>query len=617
MIQPMGQSGKDETRKTGTEAPEDGNAQETPAMNGYAAPEERRKRSRKGWIIGVCILLVIAGVLVVGRVMRLQRRAAGTRAYTPYTVRRGDITVTLSGSGTLEPADSYTVTSLISGDILSAPFEEGDIVGKNQVLYEVDSSDIESGIKQAENNLKDSENKLGSALKQLDSLKLTADGTGSVIELSIEEGDTVQAGQTIAAIRDSDTMRITVLFQKAVAENFYEGQDAVVTLGGTYESYNGTVTKIGTVDHILTGNVIAREVTVDVANPGAFTPSTTGYLTINGTSSLQNGTFDYKYQGTVVAASSGTVSKVNVAEGSRVTKGEVIAVLHGLAQVGRDQLDRAEGQRVAQRLRAGGDDGLDGMGECVHARGRGQARRQGNGELRVEDRQVGHHEGAVELQLKTLGLVANHRGDGDLAAGARGGGDGDEGPQRAGEESRAFVVQQAAAFAQQHVHPLRGVHHAAAAQRDQKIAAGRTREVRAVFDDLHLGVGRHVIEDPAERHARPLQAIDDPLHQSGLAQDLIGDDDCARAAEFTRLEADLAHAVRAVEDARSHVEFEELWEHHDVLLAISLIAKWCEDLQAVSYHAKEFITIAATRHFAAGMRVIWQVGGGGDYVAVD
>ncbi|NLT14272.1 MAG: HlyD family efflux transporter periplasmic adaptor subunit, partial [Clostridiales bacterium] len=301
--------------------------QETAAAQGYDVPEEPRKRGRKGWIIGVSVLLVIAVVLIAGRAMRLQRSLAGTSSYTPYTVSRGNITVTLSGSGTLEPADSYTVTSLISGDILSAPFEEGDIVGKDQVLFDVDSSDIESSIKQAENSLKDSENKLDSTLRQLDNLKLTATGTGSVIELNVEEGDSVQAGQTVAAIRDSDTMRITVLFQKTVAESFSVGESAVVTIGGTSEAYDGIVSNVGTVDHILTGNVIVREITVDVANPGAFSPASTAYVTIGGINGLYNGTFHYKYEGNVLATLSGTVSEINVIEGSRVLKGQVIIVL--------------------------------------------------------------------------------------------------------------------------------------------------------------------------------------------------------------------------------------------------------------------------------------------------
>jgi HlyD family secretion protein len=292
-----------------------------------AVTEEKRKRSHKGWIIGVSIVVVVAVVLIAARSMRLRRESAAAGTYATHTVQRGDITVTLSGSGTLQPADSYTVTSLISGDILDAPFEEGEIVGKDQVLYNVDSSDIESGVRQAENNLKDSRQKLDNALKQLDNLKLKAGGEGSVIELNVAEGDTVQPGQSIAAIRDSDTMIVKVLFQKAAAEQINVGDIAVVTLDGTHETYTGTVASISTVDQVFSGYVVTREVTVEVSNPGAFSPLTTGYVTIGGINGWQNGTFDYKYQGSVTATSSGTVSKVNVKEGDRVTKGQVIAVL--------------------------------------------------------------------------------------------------------------------------------------------------------------------------------------------------------------------------------------------------------------------------------------------------
>jgi HlyD family secretion protein len=319
---------EEQYKNTAEEAGSGGeNMQQPPAAPELAAPEEPRKKGRKGWIIGVSVLVVVAVVLIAGRAMRLQRNTADAGSYTSYTVQRGDITVTLSGSGTLEPADSYTITSLISGDILSAPFQEGDIVLKDQVLYDVDSSDIENGIKQAENSLNDSQNKLDSALKQLDNLKMTSGGTGSVIELNVAEGDTVQAGQTVAVIRESDTMTVKVLFQKAVAERLALGDQAIVTVGGTYETYNGAVSKVSTSDQVLSGNIIAREVTIDVANPGAFSPSSTAYVTIGGSNGLQNGTFDYKYQGTVLAAASGTVSAVNVTEGGRVAKGQVIAVL--------------------------------------------------------------------------------------------------------------------------------------------------------------------------------------------------------------------------------------------------------------------------------------------------
>lgn len=287
-----------------------------------------KKRRRKGRIIAAVVILVLAALLFLPRFLVKQpaMMTAGA-AFTPHTVARGDITVTLSGSGTLQPADSYAVTSLVAGDILTAPFEEGDIVSEGQVLYTIDSTDVDAGIRQAQINLNNSQNQYNSALKQLEDLKLKAGGSGVVVSLDVEVGDMVTAGQTIATIQDSTGMKLTVPFQKDIAQSFYVGQSATVTLESTNESYSAAITEIGTIDQVLTGNVIARLVTVKVENPGVFTPSQTAYVTINGLLGLKNGTFSYGYQETVVSAASGKVAQLNVKVGSQVSAGQVIAVL--------------------------------------------------------------------------------------------------------------------------------------------------------------------------------------------------------------------------------------------------------------------------------------------------
>ncbi len=289
--------------------------------------EKDKTKSRRGRIAAISGLAALAAALIAAKAIYLHRSAANTTAYTPYIVRRGDFTLTARGSGTLQPAETSTLTSLISGKILSAPFQEGDVVQKDQVLYVIDSSDIDSGISQVEYSLQVSQNRLSSALRQLENLKLKVGGTGTVIELNAQEGDIVQPGQVVAVIRESDTMLIRVLFQKTAAESVTPGESAVVTLGGTNESYNGTVLNVSTVNQVLAGNVIAREITVEFANPGAFSPQSAAYVTIRGINSLQNGTFDYKYLGSVTTTDAGAVVKINVSEGSRVTKGQVIAVV--------------------------------------------------------------------------------------------------------------------------------------------------------------------------------------------------------------------------------------------------------------------------------------------------
>lgn len=92
-----------------------------------AAPK-RKKRWIK-WIIIALIAVLAAALILRACLPQNQNRQAMSEAVYQYeTVSRRDITDELSYSGTLEPADSYNVTALVSGEILEAPFEEGDVL---------------------------------------------------------------------------------------------------------------------------------------------------------------------------------------------------------------------------------------------------------------------------------------------------------------------------------------------------------------------------------------------------------------------------------------------------------------------------------------------------------
>ncbi len=123
-------------------------------------------------------------------------------------------------------------------------------------------------------------------------------------------------------------MTFTALFQRDFAEDIRVGDSADVTLSDTFETYGGTVTDVSPIDTVLTGSVIAREITVEVENPGAFTTLQTPYATINGISNISSSTFAYKYEGTVTATMAGIVDDLRAVVGTRVTKGQTVVVLH-------------------------------------------------------------------------------------------------------------------------------------------------------------------------------------------------------------------------------------------------------------------------------------------------
>lgn len=297
-----------------------GTAESGKKLWGLRRPQKPKKRMVFAAVLAVA---VVAAVLIFrsGR-----QNAASEMSYTETAAARRDITNSLSGSGTLEPANSYTVTTLIEGEILSAEFEEGDIVDKDTVLYQVDSSDTANNIEKAQISLNQAQRSYESAQ---DKQYIKATISGQLFSLEVDIGDEVSQGQIVATIRDSDTMTLTVPFPADDAQSFYAGQAATVTLNGSFETLDGTVKSVSGSDIVDAGNSITRNVTIAVTNPGGLGVNQTATASVGGINCSGNGTFTYQAESTVTASASGTVVAVNAAEGSAVSKNQVILTLGG------------------------------------------------------------------------------------------------------------------------------------------------------------------------------------------------------------------------------------------------------------------------------------------------
>ena len=100
------------------------------------------------WLVPVLCVAVAGGVFL----LRPQQAkpASVDASYTEAAPERRDVTNTLSGTGTLNPANTYTVKSLVEGKVLTGTIEEGDIVEESNVLYTIDSSDASTNFEKAE-----------------------------------------------------------------------------------------------------------------------------------------------------------------------------------------------------------------------------------------------------------------------------------------------------------------------------------------------------------------------------------------------------------------------------------------------------------------------------------
>lgn len=268
-----------------------------------------------------CIAVVAAAaVLVAVIVPRKSRSASADLAYTQEKLGRRDIVNVYDGSGTINAADSYTVKSLVTGTVLTADFELGDSIEKGDVLYTIDISDVENNLASAQLSVEQAQRNYDDIA---DMQNVRTRISGEVSSFAVAAGDAVQAGQTVATIRDTSVMLLAVDFPAAEAQSFVAGQAAQVMPDTTFETLNGTIRSVSGADPAGDASLMTCTVTIAVPNAGSLTTAQAAVAQVNGVSSLNSAHFTYQREETVVAAASGTVSELCVKEGSTVRQDSV------------------------------------------------------------------------------------------------------------------------------------------------------------------------------------------------------------------------------------------------------------------------------------------------------
>ena len=304
---------------------------------------------KKRWL-KVLIILAVVAAIVVGCVARMagnvNTQLAGS--YLVAAVTRQDLTVSVSGTATLQPADSYNVTTLLSGDIIDAPFEEGDLVSKDTLLYTMDSSDAQDSLDRAQISVQQAQMSYQQAQE---ALHPTAPISGTVSEVYVHNGESVTAGAQLARIVASTELSIDFLFPYASPSDFYVGQMATVFIDGYSGTQTGTVTNVSNSATITSNGLQAVSVRVRLNNPGAVSDAGTASAVIGSYSSYGQSPVSMPASSIVYAAGSGTVNDFTKLAGSTVTKGETLCTVE--SESIRDQVENARLNLQSAQLSAG------------------------------------------------------------------------------------------------------------------------------------------------------------------------------------------------------------------------------------------------------------------------
>lgn len=324
-----------------------------------------KRFSKKQLIIGgvIAAVVVIGGIIIAAR---LSGNGSKGIEYETVTVERKNIVRSVDGSATLAANDEYDVKALVTGEILEDTFNEGDLIKKDQVLYTIDSSEAQRKVDQARNSLTTAQQSFADAVKkktiQLESnkntekttnsavtkalenvesakrnlstaqndvnnLTLTANCTGTISEVLVKEGDSVNDGTKIASVYDESRLKISLPFNEADAAQIYVGESALLSVGSIGDTLSGTVESIASASQATTSHAVVRYVTIAAENPGGLKAGEYASAQIGDIACSDLGVFENYDEGYITAKVNGRINDLWLNENDYIQSGQTIGNL--------------------------------------------------------------------------------------------------------------------------------------------------------------------------------------------------------------------------------------------------------------------------------------------------
>jgi len=289
----------------------------------------RKLSERKALVITLIIVLGVFG-FIAARWMVMRASAKGSLELRTAFARRGNLSVTVSGSGSAISSSKKDIAAKAGGLLLKTYYKEGDQVNQGDILFELDGSDYQKNLKQAEINLGQARLTYEKTTNEISNLNMVAPFNGQVTGILINEGDTVSANTSILTLIDTSRLKMTLPFGSNTIGKINEGDSATVYLQDFMEYVDGVITYIDEKPYPLSDGSMAYNVEITIKNPGGLNEGVKASAEVgndkNKVLSLETGAFEYLSKKILKAGTSGTVRKILVRENQFVEAGTLLAV---------------------------------------------------------------------------------------------------------------------------------------------------------------------------------------------------------------------------------------------------------------------------------------------------
>jgi len=252
---------------------------------------------------------------------------ASEAEYRTVEPDRGPVEYRVEDTGVAAYQDNYTIVPTVSGRVLSCTFQEGDTVEAGQTLYLIDRGELEDQIERARLSLESAEAAVSQTRAACADLSVCSSAAGTVTAVHVHVGDFVNVGTPIAEVVDSGSFQLTVPFATADAAGLLPGSAATISFPAQPETVPGTVVRVYDTPTALPGGREGIYVEFSLDNPGALSSGALAMATVGGVTCMEAGALSNATEQSIYATQSGQVLTLPIQAGSAVTVGQEVMTL--------------------------------------------------------------------------------------------------------------------------------------------------------------------------------------------------------------------------------------------------------------------------------------------------
>lgn len=177
----------------------------------FAAAQQKSQRKRRIRMLSVLAAVVV--VLVVAAAVLVPLLTAGDPATSVLTwqvsaLSEGEISTSISGSGTLAARNAATFTAPADAVVEEVLYRAGDSVSVGDTLLTLSSDALDEELESLEEELNTLQSSLATASQEASSLYITAPKAGVVKQLTAAAGDVVENVGTLCLISTDGRMKL-------------------------------------------------------------------------------------------------------------------------------------------------------------------------------------------------------------------------------------------------------------------------------------------------------------------------------------------------------------------------------------------------------------------------